>query len=183
TVLETVKSVMLRGGSLVSCIFLYVLCRQVSLLILRLPFRRTVTASSGTGAFKTPSHENYTLAFFHVNPIMIWVFSAALLLVVLTRILRMQIPEIILWNILVLCVILYLAQGLGIIQFLLSRSSLSPFLKLALTLLMVFLLFSPFLNMLLLGGFFILGIIENWVPLRVLKKNAPPSTPEAGDDV
>jgi hypothetical protein len=148
-----------------------------------LPFRRTVTASSGTGAFKTPSHENYTLAFFHVNPIMIWVFSAALLLVVLTRILRMQIPEIILWNILVLCVILYLAQGLGIIQFLLSRSSLSPFLKLALTLLMVFLLFSPFLNMLLLGGFFILGIIENWVPLRVLKKNAPPSTPEAGDDV
>jgi uncharacterized protein YybS (DUF2232 family) len=98
----------------------------------------------------------------------------------LTRISGLEIPEIILWNILVLCTIMYLAQGLGILQFFLSRPSISPFLKLVFLVLILILFFSPFLNMILLVGLVLLGIAENWVPFRVPKENDIPSTPEGG---
>jgi hypothetical protein len=168
-VLETIQTVMLRGGSLVSCVLLFAVCRQTGFFLARLSSRK---AAGAPGAF--------SLASFRVNPMVIWVFSASLLLVVLTRIARLEIPEIILWNILILCVILYFTQGLGILQFFLSRFALQPFPRVLLIVLLVIVLFSPFLNVFLLGGLFLLGIAENWLPLRAPKKSGPPSTPEAG---
>ena len=94
---------------------------------------------------------------------------------------KLEIPEIILWNILILCAILYLAQGLGILQFFLARPTVSPSFKLLLSVLFIFLFFSPVINVVLLGGVVLLGIAENWVPFRAPKQNGPPSTPEAGD--
>jgi len=103
------------------------------------------------------------------------------MLVVLSRVARLVVPEIILWNILVLCIILYCAQGLGILQFFLSRPTVPVFLRFFLTVVLIILIFSPAVNAVLLIGIVILGIAENWAPFRAPKPNGPPSTPEGGD--
>jgi hypothetical protein len=178
-IISSTKYLMFRGGSLLFCIFIFFVSRQVSLVLVRLFQRRKGMNSAGINSGEINSEGINSLVVFHVEPVIIWVFSASLLLIVLTRITKLEIPEIILWNVLFICVILYLAQGLGILQFFLAR--LSPFVRFILGVLLVVMLFSPFLNVLLLGALVILGIAENWAPLRVAKKNGPPSTPEAGD--
>ena len=164
TILGAFAAVMLRGGSLVACVFLYAVCRQVGQT-----FARLFAKERGTPA----------LIFFHVPFRVIWVFSVSLLLIIFTRTTGLEIPEILLWNVLVICIILYLAQGLGILQFFLSRPTVTPFMRLAIGVLFIILLFSPVINILLLGSFIFLGIAENWLPFRVSKLNGPPSTPEA----
>ena len=174
-ILEMIQTVMLRGGSLVSCVLLFAICRQTSLFLARFSFRKKDAGPSEASSPKASS-----LTSFRVNPRVIWVFSVSLFLVVLARIARLEIPEIILWNVLILCVILYFTQGLGIFQFFISRFALSPSTRVFFVVVFFIVLFSPYLNALLLGGLFLLGIAENWVPLRAPKKNGPPSTPEAG---
>ena len=170
TTLNVMLAVILRGGSLVSCVFLFFISRQISLFFASLFLRRR-------GA---PPPKTSSLAAFHVHSVIIWVLSLSLLLVVLARIAKLEIPEIFLWNILVLCIIMYLAQGLGILQFFLARSSMPPFLRFVLIVLFIILVFSPVLVVLLVG-IILLGIAENWVAFRAPKPNGPPSTPEAGD--
>ena len=165
-VMAAMKSLMLRGASLVSCIFLFFASRQISKALVHLSRRER-----GTSFF----------AAFHVYPVIIWVFSGSLLLVVLTRIIKLEFPEILLWNIMILCAIMYLAQGLGILQYFLMRPAMPPFLRLAFSVLFFVLLFSPVINAVLLAGIVLLGIAENWVVFRTPDNNRPPSTPEAGD--
>ena len=192
TILDLMKSIMLRGGSLVSCILLFFICRQISFAFARITRRAgglgaNSPAINSSGESSAGASSNGTapvvnpLAAFHVNPSVIWVFSVSLLLVVLARITKFEIPEIILWNILILCVIMYLAQGMGILQFFLAKPSTPPFLRLVLVILFFVLLFSPVINAVLLAGVAILGIAENWVSFRAPASNGPPSTPEAGD--
>jgi uncharacterized protein YybS (DUF2232 family) len=159
---------------------LFFVCCQLSLILARLFFRITGKNFHGTIFREAKLKAINSLAAFHVNPAVIWVFSSSLLLVVITRKIKFEIPEIILWNILVICSILYLAQGLGIMQFFLARPSMSPFLRLFIIIAFVFVLFSPVLNAFLLGALALLGIAENWLPLRAAKQSGPPSTPEAG---
>ena len=181
-VLDMIIALTVRGGSLVSCLLLFTICRQLSLGLARMSLRRGRKDESKDGQTGgTVSSEAATLAMFRVIPSVIWVFSASLLLVVLTRMINLTVVEIILWNVLLLCVILYLAQGLGIIQFFLNRPSTPPFLGQFLIVLFIILLFSPVLNLVVLGGLTVLGIAENWVPFRQPKKKGPPSTPLAGD--
>ena len=180
-VMEIIMAFMLRGGSLVSCVLLFFVCCQISLILARLSFRLFGKNIQEKISGEIKLNGINPLAGFHVNPMVIWVFSFSLLLVVITRTVKLEIPEIILWNVLIICSILYLAQGLGIMQFFLVRPSFSPFLRMILVIAFVFLLFSPFINAFLLGGLVLLGIAENWLPLRVPKQSGPPSTPEAGD--
>ena len=167
-VLQGIKMVLLRGGGLVSCVLLFVVSHQISYLLAWL-----FSLKEKRRGWRTSS-----LILFHVHPALIWVFSSSLLLVVLTRTTGLEIPEIILWNLLIFCAMLYFAQGLGICQFFLTRPSLSPFLRLLLGVAFIVMLFSPFLNMLLLGALVLLGAVENWVPFRAPQKNGPSSTPE-----
>ena len=172
--IEIMKAVMLRGGSLVSCIFIFFTCRQLSIVLARL----NTGANTITGNMPEIAARGVNfLGIFHVDPEVIWIFSFSLLLVVLTRIFTFVIPEIILWNVLLICVMLYLAQGLGILQFFLTRPSTPHFLRLLAGILFIVLMFSPVINAVLLGGLFFLGIVENWIPLRAPKQNGPPSTP------
>ena len=101
-----------------------------------------------------------------------------LLLLVILRVTGLEVPEIILWNVFILCVMMYLAQGLGIFQSFLARPSTPPFLKLLILIAFCFLLFSPVINTVLFVGLVLLGIAENWVAFRMPKTNGPPSTPE-----
>ena len=178
-VMQGIKFLMLRGGSLFSCIILFIVSRQLSYLTAAFG-RGRVSANEGNSA-PVNSLKLGALLHFRVNPIMIWVFSSSLLLAVIARALKLEIPEIVLWNIIVLCVILYFAQGLGIVAFFLSRPSISSFMRIGLLILLGILFFSPILNMLLLSGLVLLGIAENWVPFRAKIQNGPPSTPEAGN--
>ena len=177
TLLQGMMDIILRGGSLVTCVLLFMFCRQMSLLFARaIPGKTRNSAGEPLGLYLRRMN---SLEAFNVAPIMIWVFSVSLFLIVVIRILGLEIPEIILWNILILCAILYLAQGIGILQFFLARPTISPFMKLFFLALLFVLLFSPFLNGILLIGLVLLGIAENWVPFRALKQNSPPSTPES----
>jgi hypothetical protein len=107
----------------------------------------------------------------------IWVLSVSLFLVIAMRILKWTVPEIILWNILTLCAILYLAQGLGILQHITAAPGMPPFLRLALSLLFFILIFSPGINAVVLGLVTLLGIAETWVSFRTPKTDGPSSTP------
>jgi hypothetical protein len=174
-ILLAISNIFLRGGSLIACVFLFTFSRQISLLFARIIPGNTRNSSEMMGAYFRRVN---SLETFHVNPKLIWIFSSSLLLVVLTRITGLEIPEILLWNILTLCAILYMAQGLGIFQSFLSRPTISPFLKLFLLVLLLVLFFSPLLNVILLGALVLLGTAENWVSFRTPKQNDLPSTPE-----
>ena len=174
TVLAFIRSTILRGGALISCVLLFFICRQISFILARLFARNRPLGGS--------THEVNALSVFRVHPMLIWVLSGSLLLVVLASIANLEFPQILLWNILILCGILYLAQGIGILQFFLARMTVTPFLKLLLCITFVVLFLSPGINAVLFGGVVLLGIAENWVPFRVPKSNGPPSTPEAGDN-
>ena len=174
-VLLIVRNIFLRGGSLLICVLLFTFSRQLSLLLARVVPGKTKNSSEMVGAYFQRVN---SLIAFRVNPALIWIFSSSLLLVVLTRIAGIEIIEIVLWNVLALCAILYLAQGVGILQFFLSRPTISPFTKLLFLVFFFVLFFSPFLNVILLMGFVLLGVMENWVPFRVPKNNSLSSTPE-----
>jgi hypothetical protein len=116
---------------------------------------------------------------FHVHLRLIWVLSFTLALIVTTKMLKWVGPEIVLWNILVLCAILYMVQGLGILQHFFTRPAMPPFVRLLLPLLFFIMVFSPGINAVLLGFVILLGIAENWAPFRAPKQDRPPSTPEA----
>jgi hypothetical protein len=158
-VLEIIKSIVIRGGALVSSVFILWASREVSVLVSRL--------------FRVPCRFP-PLRDFHVHPRLIWVLSFSLLAVLLSSVFAFAPLEILLWNILVLCVILFLAQGLGILYYFASR--MRPFARIALILVFVVLLFSPGINAVLLAVVILLGIAENWVSFRISEPSSTPGT-------
>ena len=171
--IHVIRSTVLRGGALVFSALMFFICRQTAFLLARL-FARDKPLGAN-------SHEVNSLALFRAHPALIWVLSVSLLLAVLASMANLEIPGILLWNILIVCGILYLAQGIGILQFFLAGTAITPFLKLLLCITFIVLFLSPGINAVLFGGVVLLGIAENWVPFRVPKSNGPSSTPEAGD--
>jgi hypothetical protein len=161
-VIEIMKALILRGGGLVSCLFIFWISRQAGIILCRIFGTRYKR-----GGFRS----------FHVHPNFIWVLSFSILLVLAASVFKWIVPEVLVWNILVLCVILYFAQGLGILQHFLLTAP--PLIRLLLPLLFVVLVFSPGINAVLLGATVLLGIAENWAPFRAPRSKGPPPTPEA----
>ncbi|GHV87809.1 hypothetical protein AGMMS50267_01690 [Spirochaetia bacterium] len=160
--MEMINAVSLRGGALVSCILLFFLSRQIAASISRFALHGT-PAGSFTG--------------FHAGPNVIWLLSLALLSVILGQKLGIAPLEIGAWNALVICAVLYLAQGCGILMFFVNRRALSTGARFFLTLLVVIAIFSPGINVILVGIVILLGVAENWAPFRVSNINGPSSTP------
>jgi hypothetical protein len=161
-ILNIVRLVALRGGAVVSCLLLFFISRQISLFIAR--FTRRIQAEAG-------------IIGFHVMPGLIWALSVSLLSIVFCLAFHITALEILAWNVLVICIMLYLAQGGGIALYLLTTAALPQALRIVLNCLFIVLLFSPGINAVLLGGIVLLGIAENWVPFRAPKSNGPSSTP------
>jgi hypothetical protein len=105
------------------------------------------------------------------------VFSAGLALVLLSRIFKTAVIETAAWNILVICAMIYLAQGAGIVFFILARRKIPPVSRFLVNLLAVVIFLSPGINAFALAVLILLGIAENWLPLRAVKTNVPSSTP------
>jgi hypothetical protein len=139
---------------------LFAASRQLSLLVAALVRRKRPGGS---------------LAAFHVRSECIWALSFSLLAIVAGLSGGIAPLEIAGWNILVLCAILYVAQGGGIAIFFLA--SFPPGMRFALNLGVVALVLSPGINVVFLGALILLGIAENWAPFRAPKPDGPPPTP------
>jgi hypothetical protein len=161
-ILDTVVFSALRGGVIAVCMVFFFINRQIALTLVWV-FRRV--RSGGT------------LAGFHVPQVFIWVLSFSLLAILAGRKWGIVPLEIAAWNGLVICGILYLAQGGGIAAYLVTRANLPPFMRLLLNFLLFLFIISPGINAVLLGGLIVLGIAENWAPFRAPKINGPSSTP------
>ncbi|GHT92439.1 hypothetical protein FACS1894140_4480 [Spirochaetia bacterium] len=161
-IMSAMSFVALRGGALASCMAMFYISRQLAASLAVLI--RRIRPRPG-------------MADFHAPVFLIWVLSFSLLGVLLAGLLKTALLEIAAWNMLIVCAMMYLAQGVGIVRYFLARRNLSPFMRLVFNVLIILLIFSPGINALALGALILLGIAENWAPLRTPKPNGPPSTP------
>jgi hypothetical protein len=161
-VMEAINVVALRGGALAAAFFMLFINRQAALSLAWI-FRRRRCGQSLSG--------------FHVPANAIWVLSLSLAIILLSKIIKAEILEIAAWNILVLCAILFLAQGGGIAVFSLTRRPMPPMLRFLCNILIIVVILSPGINTAVLGLLILLGIAENWLPLRAPKQDGPASTP------
>ncbi|MDR1586506.1 MAG: hypothetical protein LBS57_03515 [Treponema sp.] len=163
-IVEFMRIIALRGAALVSCFFMFFISRQISLSLVRILRRRRPA-------------EAQSLWKFHVPPYTIWVLSISLALILLSNLAKAEIAEIAAWNILVICVILFLAQGGGIALYNFKYRPIPPLGRMIINVLIIIMIFSPGINALALGMLVLLGIAENWLPLRAPVKDGPASTP------
>lgn len=154
----------LRGGGLVSIMLLFFFNRQLSFVLARITRR------------KRPAPE---FIHFKISSRFIWLLSFSILTLLISLQFKFTIPEIIAWNVFVLCAMMYAVQGIGILLFFLNSSGVSRGLKILLNILIIVMIFRVTFFLIFLALMVILGILENWVPLRALKTNKPSSTPEA----
>ncbi|MDR1986789.1 MAG: hypothetical protein LBP88_07455 [Treponema sp.] len=157
-----IGSVALRGGGLAACGVIFFINRQISLVCAGVIRRIRVRSS---------------MSHFHTAPGLIWVLSLSLLGVLAGTIIGIGPLEIGAWNMVTICAMLYLAQGGGIILYVLSRMSLPPIIRLGINLLLIILMCSPQINLLALGALGVLGIAEHWVSFRTPKSDGSSSTP------
>jgi hypothetical protein len=155
-VFELFSLLILRGGAVVSAVFLFFFSRQTAFLLSRLFRRRTGGMGSDLIGFFAPRRA-------------IWVLTLCLPVILLCRMPSLRVIEIAAWNLLVICAIMFLAQGVGIILFNLARRPMPVIMRLLCGIACVFILFSPGLNVLAAGILVLVGIAENWFPMRVMK--------------
>jgi hypothetical protein len=160
-IFETVKNVIIRGGALFSSIFIFLINRQISVMLIRV--------------FGGPRRTNVFMGFF-AHQKLLWALGAAGLLIPLASLFQWTVLGIILWNIATLCAMMYLAQGLGIVIYFMSQPNFPSLVRFLLPVLLVILFFSPGINAVLLGIIVLLGIAENWVSFRALKIKSLPET-------
>ena len=156
-IIETIFSISFRGGALVSMFFLFFMSRQAAFILARL-------------IMKKQGNVNGDLIRFHAPRSSIWVFSFCLLVIVACSVFALKYIEIAAWNVLIICAIMFLAQGGGIVLHYLSRRPIPAFMRLLVGLLFVFLVFSPGINLAVIAALVLLGIAENWIPLRMSKE-------------
>ena len=156
--------IILRGGALFSAFVLFFLNRQAAFILARL-FRRQSRLQRGSVAGD--------LTGFYAPRKAIWVFSLCLPVILLCRTASLEMVEVVAWNFLVMCAIMFFAQGGGIVLFNLARRPMSTIMRLLCGVLFVCVIFSPGVNVMAVGILVLLGIAENWLPLRIKKQEAP----------
>jgi hypothetical protein len=166
--------VLLRGGILASSMLILFISRQFSQGLAAFAARRR-------GAGAPPGSSVKSLKDFHVPPFFIWVLSFSLGGILVFRLGGLSAPETVLWNILTVCALMYLAQGFGIARFFLGRRELPVLMRFLLNLGIILAILSPGINMAALVLLTLLGIAEYWLPLRRVRGNAgtKPPTPAA----
>jgi len=157
--LEAVNYFLFRGGALAGISFVFFLNRKVSINIVSIIKRQK--KDRGLAAFFAPSFT-------------IWILTGALAVILLTRMFRVQILEIMAWNVFVICAIIFFAQGAGIVLHFLARRT--YIFRLISVVLAVVVAFSPGINILAALAVLLLGIAENWLPFRESKEGQS-STP------
>jgi hypothetical protein len=173
-IVAVIKAAGLRGGVVSSCMLLLFVSRQLSFGIARIA--RKPCPDGGLIGFRTSSRQIWALSFSLAGVLA----SLALGAGPFARNAAFF-AEIASWNVLVICVMLYLVQGGAILLYWYSRWVMPPFFRFFLNLLLIIVVFSPGLNVVLLAVLILLGIAENWIPLRVSGTNGSSSTPGVGE--
>jgi len=150
-VLELIKSISIRGGAVISMLFVFFLNRQLTLTAMWLVKKQK---------------SEFGLVKFFTPPYAIWVLSGALAAVLLSASLKIQTIEILSWNVLTVSVILFLAQGAGIVMHFFTRFT--PVIRILASVVIMFMMLSP-LCTIVIAAVLILGIAEIWLPIRVKK--------------
>lgn len=152
-IIEAYSMLALRGGSLAAAFFMFFFSRQGSFLLARLLRRQGNSAGSDLSGFYVPQRA-------------IWVLALCFPAIVAFRVISLEAVEIAAWNIMVICVIMFLAQGGGIVLFTLASRPIPGIMKLLMGFVFALLVFSPGLNLFTIGALILLGIAENWLPMR-----------------
>jgi len=116
---------------------------------------------------------------FYAPPQAIWVLSLALLAILAGTRFSLGWLEIPAWNVLFASLMLYLAQGFGIVVHATRRVGFPAAGRLLVNIFILLLVISPGINAVALGALALLGIAENWLPLRAPPSHGPSSTPGA----
>jgi hypothetical protein len=147
-IVETVRSFILRGGALFTMFIVFFINRQMThTLVLMIKKQR-----NGKGLIE-----------FFAPPNTLWILLGSLATLFVTRLLKIELLEILAWNVLTVCSILFLTQGAGIFLHLLSRCTNT--LRLVISVVVVVFLFSP-LGIIAVAALLLLGISENWRSVR-----------------
>jgi len=160
-IIETFIMIILRGGALASAFFLLFINRQMAFAFARLSRRQGKNIGGND------------LIGFYAPRKTIWVLSLCLAVILLCRTIALGAVEIAAWNLLVICVIMFLAQGGGIVLFHFTRRPRSMIMRLLCSLLLIGVVLSPGLNALAAVALILLGIAECWLSLRVKKQEVP----------
>jgi len=147
-----VSSIIFRGGALFSAALLLFFSRKLAFGVARL-FRRGRRAPGDLRGFFAPKSA-------------LLVLSLSLPAVLLARALALPVTEVAAWNLLVICVIAFVAQGGGVVLFNLALRPLPVVARVLLGVVFAVALLSPGVNIVVLGALMLLGIAENWLPLR-----------------
>jgi hypothetical protein len=148
---EIIKMFLLRGGALITMFFLFFINRQITITVVSMKKKQKI--ETGLTAFYAPFNT-------------IWVLSGSLASIVLAGIFKIEFLEIVSWNVFVICAIIFMAQGIGILMYWMSLRS--NVFRLLINVLIVVVLFSP-LSIFAFAAFILLGIIDNWRPFRIVK--------------
>ena len=151
--LDMIISISWRGGALVSMALILVINRQMSFAVYKL----------------IKKHDNInrlSLTGFFVPINIIWIKVGALAAVIVSGMLKIDVLEIISWNVLVVCAMLFIAQGIGIVLFLLAKRS--NIFRITASILFAVTMLSP-INSIVLVALLLLGVIEIWLPIRSRK--------------
>ena len=159
-VVQNAQNSVYRGGALIFHFILFYFSRQLTHGIYWLIKKQR--NDKGLMEFFAPANT-------------IWVLLGSFAYVAsLSKIIKNELLDIAVWNILVICCIIFLAQGAGTIIYWLSGKS--QFFRLAVNVLIVILIFSPIV-IFIVGAVLLLGIAGNFWQFRV-QKTGQVSTPE-----
>jgi len=145
---ELFNKVLLRGAAFFSVLFIFFINRHMSYVLVRLIKKR---------------REDKPLTEFFAPQNAVWILAGAFASVLLAIVFKIELLEILAWNVFVMFAVVFLAQGAGILTYLLSKRSAG--LRFGVSILIVFVLLSP-VSLAVIIMLLLLGIIENWVPFR-----------------
>jgi len=145
---ELFNKVLLRGAAFFSILFIFFINRHMSYVLVRLIKKR---------------REDKPLTEFFAPQNAIWILAGAFASVLLAIVFKIELLEILAWNVFVMFAVVFLAQGVGILTHLLSKRSAG--LRFSVSILIIFVLLSP-VSLAVIIMLLLLGIIENWVPFR-----------------
>jgi hypothetical protein len=157
-ILEITKNILLRGGALLSTSFIFFINRHIAYTVLWIAKKQK--RDQGLTAFFAP-------------PNTIWVLSGAVASIFLTRLFKAEVIEIMAWNVFVVCAIIFLAQGAGILMYILARRTFAV--RVFAGVLVILAVISPVLNTIAIAALLLLGVAENWLPFRAAKEGQAPT--------
>lgn len=163
-VLEILRGAMLRGGAVAFMLFIIYINRRMAQTAYWIAKKRRAALA-------------IDLPLFHAPVNAIWCLSFSIGAVLLGRIVGISVLEIAAWNVLVVCAVIFAAQGAGIVMFSIAKWNLPPIMRLFFNIIIFVIIISPGINIVALNTLVFLGIAENWLPIRVLKNDGAPRTP------